>query len=87
MSEFCPKNQFEWDFKCWLSEKEGYVSIDRVISGQGIASWYEFMKYRGVCASNPEIDAAFEASSQPAAVVSENGKDKNGDELCVKVID
>lgn len=81
MSEFVPKSQAEWEYNEWLRETEegGYVSIGRVVSGQGIASWYAFLRsergkaFSGGAAPDPRIDAEIEASAQPAGVIAAYG--------------
>jgi len=43
MSSFVPRTQLQWDFLQWLCSTEQYVPVDRVVGGQGIASWYTFL--------------------------------------------
>ena len=98
MSEFVPRTQLEWDFLCWVREREGnYVTVDRIVSGQGIASWYQFLKAKNSlvsglretpCPSDPSVDAAIAASDQPAGVIAAHGTPGPGsDPICVQAID
>ena len=92
MSSFVPKTQLQWDFLQWIKQTEGpHVPVDRIVSGQGIASWYEFLREREGGKVNAKVDEEFRGGDQRAAVVSKygGGIDKEGeeDELCVKAID
>eukprot|EP00937_MAST-01D_sp_MAST-1D-sp2_P001244 g1244.t1 len=85
MSEFVPKSQTEWDFNEWLrpGEEGGYVSIDRVVSGQGIASWYEFLSSEAGRAHRDGSPAGAGAAKADCA----DGRAHRVDPLCVMAID
>jgi glucokinase len=98
MSEFVPRTQLEWDFLCWVREKEGYVPVDRIVSGQGIASWYFFLKERstgtgggpsGDSSQAAAVDADIAASDQPAGVIAAHGTPGQAGSvpLCCQAID
>ena len=84
MTCFVARSKLQRSLFEWIGQKEGpMVPVDRVVSGQGIASWYEFLartdegekhlRLAGVSSSsNPKIDKAFDASDQQARVVAEN---------------
>jgi len=100
MTSFVPRHRLQWDYFEWLLGKEGYVPVDRVVSGQGIASWYDFLAHTergathrqaaGVLAEpNREIDQEFAQSDQPASTVARHSTrgEAAADPICSLAID
>ena len=48
MTYFVARTKLQWDFCEYIRSTEGYVPVDRVVSGQGIASWYTFLGHTDV---------------------------------------
>jgi glucokinase len=46
-ADFAPNNQLEIDLLCYLQDRFGHVSYERVCSGQGIANIYAFLRHSG----------------------------------------
>ncbi len=61
-ADFAPRTQLEFQLLRYLIEHHGLerVSTERVVSGQGIVSIYQFLRDRNVCAETPEIAAAIQ---------------------------
>lgn len=86
MGHFVPRSQIQWDFLQYVAATEGFVPVDRMLGGQGIASWYRFLGHtevgRGHCpegvATSQAVDAEFCASSQ-VIVQSSLFRTKTGD--------
>ncbi len=72
MGHFVPRSQLQWDFLQSVAATEGFVPVDRMLGGQGIASWYQFLGHtevgRGHCqesvVASAAIDTKFRASVQ-----------------------
>jgi glucokinase len=43
MGHFVPRSQLQWDCLQSVAATEGFVPVDRMLGGQGIASWYQFL--------------------------------------------
>jgi len=65
-TDFAPRNDLEFDLLKYLIEKHNIarVSVERVVSGQGIVSIYEFLRDRQVATESPEMAAVFTAWQQ-----------------------
>ena len=72
MGHFVPRSQLQWDFLQSVAATEGFVPVDRMLGGQGIASWYQFLGHTEVgqrhcpegVVANVAVDAEFRASAQ-----------------------
>ena len=84
-SDFAPRNEMEIELFVYLMKKFGHVSYERVVSGPGLHSIYQFLIETGKEKSSPEVKAAME-KKDPSAVVSEWGK-KNQDSACIHALD
>lgn len=71
-----------WQF---LHARHGHVSWERVVSGIGMASIYEFLRERGPHAESPEVVAEM-AVHDPNAVIGRHAV-AGTDPLCVATID
>ncbi len=102
MSSFVSRTPLQFDFFQFVADAEGgFVPVDRLVSGQGIASWYAFFmdteagarhlrEQRGIAdraaACDPAVREEVRASAQPAGVVARH--DAAGDDpVCSLCID
>jgi glucokinase len=80
-TDFAPRNQLEFQLLKYLRDKQNLtrVSVERVVSGMGIAAIYQFLRDRQTTTETPEIAEAIrtwereagksEKSVDPAAVI------------------
>ncbi len=79
-SDFAPRKELEFQLLKYLLDKHDIqrVSVERVVSGMGIVSIYEFMRDRKIAAESPEIaqvvmtwerEAGKEKSVDPGAAI------------------
>ena len=94
-TDFAPRNDLEMDLLRYLRKKIGveHVSVERVVSGQGIASIYQFLRDSGYGEESPEISERIKIWEQetqktidPAAIISQAAF-KQSDRLCEKTMD
>lgn len=84
-TDFGPRNDLEIELLRYLLPRFGHVSYERVLSGMGLESMYQFFRDTGRGVETPEL-AAEMASGDPGAVVSRHGLAGDSD-LCVQVLD
>ena len=55
--DFAPRNELEFQLLKYLREKYnvGRISVERVVSGQGIVALYQFLRDRPLCQESPEV--------------------------------
>lgn len=82
-ADFAPRSEIEFQLLNYLLDKHGLtrVSVERVVSGQGIVSLYQFLRDRQQMAESPEIAEAVttwereaglkDKSVDPAAMISQ----------------
>jgi glucokinase len=70
-ADFAARSADEAALLGWLRERYGRVSVERVLSGRGLADLYRFLGAIGRGAEPREFAARFAAAPDPAAVVSE----------------
>jgi len=69
-ADFAPRNALEWGLLQFLREKlSGRVSVERVLSGSGLADIYRYLVEREIVEGEEDVLAAMERED-PAAVVS-----------------
>ncbi len=94
-TDFAPRNDLEVELLRYLRGKlkVEHVSVERVVSGQGIASIYQFLRDSGYGAESPEIAEKIRLWEQenkktidPAAIISQAAF-KQSDRLCEKTMD
>lgn len=69
--DFAPRNAMEIELLVYLKKKFGHVSYERIVSGPGLLSTYEFL----LASKNEKIPVQIEAAmkkSDPAAVIAQN---------------
>jgi glucokinase len=86
-ADFAPRNEDEIDLLRFLKQKyEGRVSWERVVSGMGMTSVFEFLRdVRGMDVL-PALAAEIAAAEDPNAVITVNGLSGKS-EICVKTLD
>ncbi len=75
---FTPENNLQCELLQWMWQKNKFVSVESLVSGRGIFSLYQFLKYKEVAVENNRVADKFE-QHDPARVISEHA---NEDELC-----
>jgi glucokinase len=68
-TDFAASNDFEWELCQYLAREYGHVSWERVVSGPGLASLYEFILQRAG-ASAPQWWEEARESKEPAASIA-----------------
>ena len=80
--EFAPRNALEVELLEYLSEKFGTksrISVERVVSGKGLANVYEFLSQKFPYSQTPHVQEAFlKAGDEQGRVVAENASRKDG---------
>ena len=94
-TDFAPRNDLETELLKYLQVKLNvkHVSVERVVSGQGIASIYQFLRDSKFAPETPEIAERIRLWEQenkktidPAAIISQAAF-KQRDRLCEKTMD
>lgn len=84
--DFAPRNELEIDLLRYLQKTlGGRVSYERVISGIGLASVYNFLRDEKGLPESPELRERI-AAEDPNAVIGELGE-SGADELCARTLD
>ena len=81
---FAPCDESETDLWHYLHAHFGFVSTERVLSGQGLVNLYDWLKSRGEFDESPAIREAM-CAIDPARVITENAV-KGKDALCRAVL-
>jgi glucokinase len=96
-ADFAPRNELEFQLLKYLLDKHNIqrVSVERVVSGQGIVSIYQFLRDRKVASESPEIAQTVrtweqeagqqEKSVDPGAVIGAAAL-AGSDRLCVQTL-
>jgi glucokinase len=72
-SDFAPHDETEWRLWQFLHEQHEHVSVERVVSGIGLANLYEFVTASGLAPSDPETRRRFVRENH-GAVISERAQ-------------
>ena len=92
-TDFASRNDLEFDLLKYLRTKLNisHVSVERVVSGQGIISIYQFLRDSNFAAESASIgdqirlwEQETEKTIDPAAIISQGAT--NGDDLCTKAM-
>lgn len=84
-ADFAPRTDLETELLCFLRRSHGHVSYERVISGPGLVSIYQFLKAKHQLTDHPELREAF-TTGDPAATIA--GLALTGScHLCVESLD
>jgi glucokinase len=67
-SDFAPRSELEFQLLKYLREKHDItrISVERVVSGQGIVSIYQFLRDRQSVAESPDVQGAIRTWEQEA---------------------
>jgi len=84
-ADFSPRSEIEIELLRYLLERFGHVSWERVLSGPGLFSIYEFLRDTGR-GEEPQWLAAELSEKDPSLVVSQIGME-DGCSLCVQALD
>ena len=96
-ADFAPRNELEFQLLQYLRDKYDIqrISVERVVSGQGIVALYQFLRDRQVAHESPEIGEIIrtweretgrtEKSVDPAAVIAQAASEKR-DRLCEQTL-
>jgi len=80
---FPPENNLQFELLQWMWEKNKFVSVESLVSGRGIVSIYQFLKYKELAVENTLIAEKLEKHDS-ARIISEHA---NEDELCRRTIE
>ena len=69
-ADFAARDEIEWRLCQFLRAQHDHVSVERVVSGLGLAALYDFVVTDGQAPDNPETRARF-AHEQRGAVISD----------------
>lgn len=83
-TSFAPTTPMEGALREALAQRFGHVSHERVLSGRGLLTIYDFLAARGVAPDRPEVRDAM-ATGDPAAVITRRALD-GSDALCVRTV-
>ncbi len=95
-ADFAPRSELDFQLLRYLLDKHQItrVSVERVVSGQGIIAIYQFLRDRGMAAESPELselvttwerEAGLAKSVDPAAAISQAAL-KGEDSLAVQTM-
>ena len=96
-ADFAPRNELEFQLLQYLRDKYDIqrISVERVVSGQGIVALYQFLRDRQVARESPEIGQIVktweretgrtEKSVDPAAAIARAALEKR-DRLCQQTL-
>ncbi len=83
-SDFAPRTPREDRLVVFVRRQFGRVSRDRLLSGEGLAHIYDFLKSEGAAPESPAVARAFETEDR-AAVIGRSGL-SGGDRLCAEAL-
>jgi len=83
-ADFAPRNEDEIGLLRYLRERYGRVSVERVLSGPGLANVYTFLRDVRHAAESPEVRDSLASGDDPARVIGEHGL--GSDPLCAKAL-
>lgn len=85
-ADFAPRNPLEDRLVAFLRRQTGRATRERVLSGRGLVSLYEFLKAERRARESRAVAAEFERSDDRAAVISRFGLARR-DALCREALD
>lgn len=88
-ADFAPRNEREFKLLKYFHavRKLERVSVERVVSGMGIAAIYEFLKSLGEIPEAPEIGEAIARDNTDIGAIVSQGATEKGDRLCKEALD
>jgi glucokinase len=85
-SDFAPRNELEMELLRFLLTKFKRVSYERILSGPGFATLYEFFRSRSHEPEPAWLAEEIKAGPTPAVAISHAGLERT-DAVCVQVLD
>jgi glucokinase len=93
-SDFAPRYELEFQLLEYIKKRYSIerVSVERVVSGQGIVNIYKFLRDAKICQESPEIGrqiSSWELENKtidPAAIIAKAGLEKQ-DSLCQQTME
>ena len=83
--DFAPRNEDEIGLLRFLAARHGRVSVERVVSGRGLAAIYDFLKDSGM--DEPDsLAARLDGAADRAAVIAQAGTSGEA-AICVKALE
>ena len=70
-ADFAPRTALERELAAWLADRHGRASVERVLSGRGLADLYRFLSATARGNESAGFGDRFTAAEDPAALVSE----------------
>jgi glucokinase len=77
--EFAPRDQLEIDLLTYLWQRSTHISVERIVSGQGVVTLYQFLRDRGFGSDQVGLEAKLKdwetgaTITSPAAAISAAG--------------
>ncbi len=84
-TDFAPRNEMEIELFLFLKKKFGHVSYERVVSGPGLHSLYQFLMETRREKPSTEVEASM-GQKDPSRVISEWGR-QGKDPACSRALD
>ena len=84
-ADFAPRDALEAKLLIWLQARYGHVSNERVLSGPGLLSIYEFLRDSSQGGEAAELKEALQRGDGPAAISAAGLEGRHA--LCVKALD
>ena len=84
-TDYAPRTDLEIGLLQFLRARHGRVSVERVVSGQGIFTIYEYLRAVEFAPPSPEVEARIQQEDPSAVIAGEALAD--GDPLCVQALD
>lgn len=84
-ADFPARTELEIGLLQSLRQQHGRVSVERVVSGQGIPAIYAYLRDRGIAPESPEVRSQMQ-NQDPAAVIADFGLTKT-DQLCDQTLE
>lgn len=85
-ADFAPRTEEEIGLRRFLAARFGHVSTERVLSGDGLANVYAYLRENGRHPETPRVRAALDAAADPAPEISRAAIDW-GDPLACAALD
>ena len=82
---FAPENQLQCELLAWLLQKHPHVSVEMLLSGNGMGTLYYFLQQVKGLAESTDVRTAMQ-QMDPAQVISEYALSAK-DELCSQALD
>ncbi len=84
-TDFAPRNNLEIGLLQFLLQEHDHVSVERVVSGMGIRSIYDYLNQTGVATESEDVKARM-VTEDKAAVITEYAL-ADTDPLCTQTLD